>query len=73
MKSAYFYYSIKKYSHELGSELINIDHFKDFDKYNFLKYDKNAYKNYIENYVITPDVKSKNFWSDFIDYFENEN
>ena len=72
MKNAYFYYSIKKYSHELGTDLINIDHFEDFDKYNFLKYDKNAYKNYIENYIITPDVKSENFWSDFIDYFENE-
>mgnify|MGYP001384484380 CR=1 FL=1 len=72
MKNAYFYYSIKKYSHELGVDLINIDHFEDFDKYNFLKYDKNAYKNYIENYIITPDVKSENFWSDFIDYFENE-
>ena len=73
MKNAYFYYSIKKYSHELGTDLINIEHFEDFDKYNFLKYDKNAYKNYIENYIITPDVKSENFWSDFIDYFENEN
>ncbi len=72
MKNAYFYYSIKKYSQELGTDLINIDHFEDFDKYNFLKYDKNAYKNYIENYIITPDVKSENFWSDFIDYFENE-
>ena len=72
MKNAYFYYSIKKYSHELGTDLINIDHFEDFDKHNFLKYDKNAYKNYIENYIISPDVKSENFWSDFIDYFENE-
>ena len=73
MKNAYFYFSIKKYSKELGVDLINIDHFRDFSSYNFLKYNEKAYKNYIENYVKTSDVKSKNFWSDFVDYFENEN
>ena len=73
MKNAYFYSSIKKFSKELGSDLINIDHFNDYDTYNFLKYDKNAYTTYIENYIKTPNVKSENFWLDFINYFENEN
>ena len=72
MKNAYFYSSIKKFSKELSSDLINIDHFTDYDSYNFLKYDKNAYTTYIENYIKTPDVKSENFWLDFINYFENE-
>ena len=37
------------------------------------KYDKDIYKTYIKNYVKTPDVESEDFWSDFIDFFENEN
>ena len=73
MKNPYFYFSLKKYSEELGTKLINIDHFKDYNFHDFLKYDENLYKTYIENYVKTPDVKSEGFWSDFIDFFENEN
>ena len=66
-------FSIKKFSSELGTKLINIDHFNDYNSHDFLKYDKNIYNTYIENYVKTPDVKSNDFWSDFIDFFENEN
>jgi len=73
MKNPYFYFSIKKFSSELETKLINIDHFNDYNSHDFLKYDKNIYNTYIENYVKTPDVKSNDFWSDFIDFFENEN
>ena len=72
MKTTSHYFATKKYSEELGCKLINIDHFTDYNSVDFLKYNEDAYKNYIENYVKTSDVKSKNFWSDFIDYFENE-
>jgi len=73
IKDAYQYFSIKKFSEELGTKLINVDLFKDYNSYDFLKYDENLYKTYIENYVKIPGVKSKDFWSDFIDFFENEN
>ena len=66
-------FTIKKFSSELGTKLINIDHFNDYNSHDFLKYDKNIYNTYIENYAKTPDVKSNDFWSDFIDFFENEN
>jgi len=72
MKNTTHYFATKKYSEELGCKLINIDHFTDYNSVDFLKYNEDAYKNYIENYIKTADVKSKDFWSDFIDYFENE-
>ncbi len=72
MKNPTRYFAIKKYSEELGCKLINIDHFTDYNSVDFLKYNEDAYKNYIENYIKTSNIKSKNFWFDFIDYFENE-
>ena len=72
-KSPYKYFNIKLFSEELGSSLINVDHFNDYNSHNFLKYDKNIYKTYIENYIKTSKVNSVSFWSDFIDFFENEN
>ena len=73
-KSSFFYLSIKKFANELGTEPININQFQSFENYNFLYFDQKAYNRWTDNYIKSPDSKSKfkNFWLDFDNFLEKK-
>ena len=62
--------SIKKFASELGVEPININQFQNFDAYDFLYFNQNAYQKWTDDYIKSPNSKTKSFWLDFDNYFE---